>query len=227
MRHGGAPRDRLAERRTARAARRARAATARMNRTRATLVRFSAAMKPADAVAMHSATATPASPTRPERLHAPGRARRPRRRPAARRPRTPRAPSYLRRRVERELALEDAGGRPRDGGERHVDRRAEARAAERSPSPTVGGAARPASARWRVPAGVVPAPAPARPVADRRRRGRRRSHPRLEDAARMRSCADERRRRRARLATVRPASKRQRSRRGVQRRLRSRPCRRR
>jgi hypothetical protein len=32
-----------------------------------------------------------------------------------------RSPEDLRRRVERELALEDAGGRPRDCGERHVD----------------------------------------------------------------------------------------------------------
>ena len=38
-------------------------ATARMNRTRATLVWLSAAMKLADAVATHSATATPATPT--------------------------------------------------------------------------------------------------------------------------------------------------------------------
>ena len=38
-------------------------ATARMNRTRATLVWLSAAMKPPDAIATHSATATPASPT--------------------------------------------------------------------------------------------------------------------------------------------------------------------
>jgi hypothetical protein len=38
-------------------------ATARMNRTRATLVWFSAAMKLADAVATHSATAMPARPT--------------------------------------------------------------------------------------------------------------------------------------------------------------------
>ena len=37
-------------------------ATARMNSTRATLVRLSAAMNPADAVAMHSATPTPATP---------------------------------------------------------------------------------------------------------------------------------------------------------------------
>ena len=38
-------------------------ASARMNRTRATLVWLSAAMKLADAIATHTATATPASPT--------------------------------------------------------------------------------------------------------------------------------------------------------------------
>ncbi len=38
-------------------------ATARMNRTRATVVWLSAEMKLPDAVATHSATATPASPT--------------------------------------------------------------------------------------------------------------------------------------------------------------------
>ena len=38
-------------------------ARARMNRTRATLVWLSAAMKPADAIATHSATARPAIPT--------------------------------------------------------------------------------------------------------------------------------------------------------------------
>ena len=38
-------------------------ASARMNRTRATLVWLSAAMKLPDAVATHSATAMPASPT--------------------------------------------------------------------------------------------------------------------------------------------------------------------
>ncbi len=46
-------------------------ATARMNRTRATLVWLSAAMKLPDAVATHSATPTPAAPTEPERLQHP------------------------------------------------------------------------------------------------------------------------------------------------------------
>ena len=77
-------------------------------------------MKLAEATATHSATATPASPTeRNACTH-----------PAAvddrdvgqqRDAREHRSAEDLRRRVERELALEDAGGRPRDGGERHID----------------------------------------------------------------------------------------------------------
>ena len=91
-----------------------------MNSTRATLVWLSAPMKLAEATATHTATATPASPTeRNASTH-----------PAAvddrdvgqqRDAREHRPAEHLRRGVERELALEHAGGRPRDGGERDVD----------------------------------------------------------------------------------------------------------
>ena len=56
-----------------------------------------------------------------ERLRPRGRARRPRRRPSSATPANDGAAEDLRRRVERELALQHARGRPRERGERDVD----------------------------------------------------------------------------------------------------------
>ena len=91
-----------------------------MNRTRATLVWLSAAMKRADAIATHTATAMPAQPTdRNACTHAAALDDRDIRQQGGGGERG--AAADLRRRVERELALEDAGGRPCDGGEGDID----------------------------------------------------------------------------------------------------------
>ena len=91
-----------------------------MKSTRATLVWLRAAMKLADAVATHSATRDAREADGPERLHHTAAfdnrdVEQHRGAPEGR------APEDLGRRVECELALKDAGGRPRDRGERHVD----------------------------------------------------------------------------------------------------------
>ena len=77
-------------------------------------------MKLPDAVATHSATATPATPTDLNACTHPA-ALDDRDVDQQRGAREHRSAEDLRRRVERELALQDAGGRPRDRGERHVD----------------------------------------------------------------------------------------------------------
>ena len=68
-------------------------------------------MKPADAIATHSATPDAREPHGPERLHHPA-ARDKRDVDQQRRTRECSSPEYLSRRVEGELALEDAGAGP-------------------------------------------------------------------------------------------------------------------
>ena len=98
-----------------------------MNSTRATLSWLSAPMKLAEETATHTATATPGQPDRSERVADPA-AVDERHVGQQRETREGGPAEHLRGGVERELALEHARGRPRDGGQRDVDLAAPLRA---------------------------------------------------------------------------------------------------